>query len=258
MSPSTLSLKRIRLRVKNLARSVGFYRDQMGFVETACGSGAALAVEPGAEPILFLEEAASAPAALPSAAGLFHAALLLPRPEALGRWIVHAAERHTEFDGFSDHGVSEAVYLSDPDGNGLEFYCDRPRSQWPRHEGTLAMVTAPLDLDALIAKASPATPTPLSGAVWGHLHLRVTHLERSERFYGPALGMEVTQASFPGARFMAADGYHHHLGLNVWGRPTAPRSADALGLVEADFAKSGAAGGLLSDPDGIAIRLSAG
>ena len=257
MSTPTLSLTRVRLRVHDLRRSLAFYRDQMGFWGTPSGNAAALSVTPGDEPLLYLEESPSAPPSPGSAAGLFHAALLLPSPQALGRWILHAAERHTQFDGFADHGVSEAVYLSDPDGNGLEFYCDRPRDAWPREGNTLAMVTAPLDVQALLGRASPATSEPLSGAHWGHLHLRVTQLDRSAAFYGPVLGMEVTQATFPGARFMAADGYHHHLGLNVWGRPTMPRPPGALGLVEAEFTRPGASAQLLSDPDGIAIRVSA-
>jgi catechol 2,3-dioxygenase-like lactoylglutathione lyase family enzyme len=157
----------------------------------------------------------------------------------------------------SDHGVSEAIYFSDPDGNGLEFYCDRPRDRWPRAaDGSLAMTTARLDVPAVLAAASAPSSTPLHGAVWGHLHLRVTQLERSDTFYRATLGMELTQGSYPGARFLAADGYHHHLGLNTWGRPRLARPPSALGLVEAGFARAGVSTPqLLTDPDGVALRL---
>jgi len=153
--------------------------------------------------------------------------------------------------------VSEAIYFADPDGNGLEFYGDRPHAERPfAANGELAMVTRPLDLPALLSASPAATSTPLAGALWGHLHLRVTDLDRSEAFYRGALGVAVTQGSYPGARFLAADGYHHHLGLNTWGHPRAPQPAGALGLAEATFVRTdGTAPQSLRDPDGIVLRL---
>ena len=257
MNPS-LHLTSIHLRVADLARSLDFYVRQLGFVVLANRpAGADLAVAPGAPAILTLTGDPSAHPAPPEAAGLFHAALLFPTQAALGAWLQHAAQSGVEFDGFSDHGVSEAIYFSDPDGNGLEFYCDRPRDRWPRAaDGSLAMTTARLDVPALLAAASAPSSTPLHGAVWGHLHLRVTQLERSDTFYRATLGMELTQGSYPGARFLAADGYHHHLGLNTWGRPLLARPPSALGLVEAGFARAGVSTPqLLPDPDGVALRL---
>jgi catechol 2,3-dioxygenase len=191
------------------------------------------------------------------AAGLFHAALLLPGRAALGAWLARAAERGVSFDGFSDHGVSEAVYLSDPDGIGFEFYTDRPRAAWPFVGGELAMTTDALDVqDLLDAGKSAAGPSPLAGARWGHLHLRVTDLERSEAFYRSALGLAVMQRSYPGARFLAADGYHHHLGLNIWGQPRLAAQPDRAGLVEAIIARRAAAAEtVLADPDGIRLRV---
>jgi catechol 2,3-dioxygenase len=187
---------------------------------------------------------------------LFHAALLFPTRATLGAWLQFAAERGVDFEGFSDHGVSEAIYLSDPDGNGLEFYADRPFEQWPYAKGELAMTTRPLSVRSLLAEASPAGPTPLHGASWGHLHLRVTDLERSESFYKEKLGVEVMQRSFPGARFLAADNYHHHIGLNTWGAPRRAQPEDALGLAEATFARAGATRETtFIDPDGIHLRV---
>jgi catechol 2,3-dioxygenase len=256
MNPS-LQLQSVHLRVSDLARSLRFYVGQLGFVQVSgTAARADLAVAAGSPALLTLTGDRAAPPAPSDAAGLFHAALLLPGRAALAAWLRHAAQAGVEFDGFSDHGVSEAVYFTDPDGNGLEFYTDRPRSSWPFVNGRLAMGTDPLDLPQLLADAAPAGPPPLAGAHWGHLHLRVTNLDRSDAFYRQALGLELMQDSFAGARFLAADGYHHHLGLNVWGRPRQPRPAAALGLVEAGFARANHPdGNRLADPDGIALRL---
>jgi catechol 2,3-dioxygenase len=267
MSPS-LQLVSIDLRVADLARSVEFYTGQLGLAVLNSGAGrvelglAAGAVAAGAgnpEVMLTLTEVRPAPPARSDAAGLFHAALLLPTRAALGAWLRFAAERGVKFDGFADHGVSEAIYFADPDGNGLEFYADLPRETWPfAPNGELAMVTRALDVPALLATAAPASAVPLAGAHWGHLHLRVTDLDRSEKFYRDLLGVVLTQGTFPGARFLAADGYHHHLGLNTWGRPRASQSPDALGLAEATFARAGvAAPQSRRDPDGIALKIVA-
>jgi catechol 2,3-dioxygenase len=174
----------------------------------------------------------------------------------LGAWLNFGAAHGLDFEGFSDHGVSEAIYLSDPDGNGLEFYADRPKTSWPYANGEIAMTTRPLALRSLLAEAAPTTDTPLRGASWGHLHLRVTDLDRSEAFYRENLRMEVTQRSYPGARFLAADGYHHHVGLNTWGNPRQQQPKGARGLVEATFARAGVRQEqLLTDPDGIHLKI---
>ncbi|MEO6244722.1 MAG: VOC family protein, partial [Opitutaceae bacterium] len=138
-----------------------------------------------------------------------------------------------------------------------EFYADRPREAWPyAANGELAMTTAPLDGPALAADGGPAKPFPLSGARWGHLHLRAIDLPRSEAFYHDTLGLEVTQRSYPGARFMAADGYHHHLGLNTWTGSRLPWPPNALGLVSATFARAGvAAAQRVTAPEGYSLRI---
>jgi catechol 2,3-dioxygenase len=255
--PPSLQILSLHLRVSDLARSVEFYVRQLGFVvarqlETQID----LAATEDSAAILTLSEHLDAPHAPRDAAGLFHAALLFPSRAGLGAWLQFAAERGVDFEGFSDHGVSEAIYLSDPDGNGLEFYADRPRDQWPMANGELAMVTRPLAVRNLLADAAPAGPAILTGASWGHLHLRVTDLDRSEDFYCRTLGLEVMQRSYPGARFLAADGYHHHLGLNTWGAPSRPQPPNSLGFAEATFARNGATTeSVLVDPDGLRLRV---
>ncbi len=272
---SSVQLASVHLRVRDLARSVDFYTRQLGFVPArpaalardlaAPTPHASLTVAPDAPALLELTEDRQAPAAPPDAAGLFHAALLLPTRAALGRWLAAAAGNGVPFDGFSDHGVSEAIYLSDPDGNGLEFYADRPRETWPFRDGELAMTTASLDVRDLLAAGAPASPTrsplppfPLSGAHWGHLHLRVTDLDRAEKLYSDALHFSLTQRLGPSARFLAADGYHHYLGLNNWGGVRRPLPPGALGLIEATFsvaAGPGARALQLHDSDGLSLHL---
>lgn len=256
--PESLRLERVQLRVRHLARSLEFYLRQLGFAPASQGPGRAdLATEPGGPGLLTLLEAPDAPSRSPTEAGLFHAALLLPSRASLGAWLAAAHRRGVPFDGFGDHGVSEAVYLSDPDGNGLEFYRDRPRAEWPLANGELAMTTDPVDIEGLLGEAPADAPGDLRGARWGHLHLRVTQLDRSEAFYRSALGLDVMQRSLPGARFLAADGYHHHLGLNVWGQPRSPQDPDTLGLAEATFARAGVTKETrVRDPDGIQLRLT--
>jgi catechol 2,3-dioxygenase len=251
----SLELTAIQLRVPNLERSVDFYSRRLGFVVVdQLADEAELATSADGAPILTLTERPTAAYAPRDAAGLFHAALLFPNRAALGAWLKFAAAQGIDFEGFSDHGVSEAIYLSDGDGNGLEFYADRPREHWPMAHGELAMTTRPLALQNLLSAARPTTSEPLAGSSWGHLHLRVTDLERSEKFYREHLGLEVMQRSYPGARFLAADGYHHHLGLNTWGSPRHPQPADALGLASATFARAGvAAESELIDPDQIHV-----
>lgn len=262
MTPALKPLS-VHLRVPNLMRSVDFYERQIGLVAEQRTSQRAELSAPGQsaapEPLLVLTEDRAAPPAAPDTAGLFHAALLLPTRAALGRWLRAARGAGVDFAGFSDHGVSEALYLSDPDGNGLEFYVDRPRELWPYENGELAMDTRPLDLGSLLAAGETAERNEpvLTGAAWGHFHLRVTHLDRSEKFYRETLGVTLTQRYGSSARFLGADGYHHHLGLNTWGQPRAPHAAAALGLAELSFARASAQKPqILLDPDGIPVRLT--
>lgn len=251
----SLSIPSLSLRVRHLDQSGEFYVQKLGFSAVRRGPDTLdLAVDPQGPTLLTLVRAATRPAPRETA-GLFHAALLLPSREGLASWLSFAAAQGIEFEGFSDHGVSEAIYLSDPDGIGLEIYADRPRREWPVQDGELAMVTRPLATRALLEKARP-NRHPIAGSRWGHVHLRVTDLARSEAYYCSTLGMAVTQRSFPGARFLAADGYHHHVGLNTWGRPTLPASPDAAGLMNAVFARTAAkTEEKHTDPDGMALTI---
>ena len=167
--------------------------------------------------------------------GLFHLAILVPGRPDLARALQRVAEAGWRLTGASDHLVSEALYLSDPEGNGIELYRDRPREQWPVRDGVLQMDTLPLDLDGVLGElrredASAGMPP---GTRIGHVHLNVGDLAAAEAFYSGALGFDVTVRGYPGALFVSAGGYHHHLGLNTWaGEGVPPPPSGSRGLRE--------------------------
>jgi len=157
--------------------------------------------------------------------GLFHLAILVPDRSELARAIRRVIEAGWGFTGASDHLVSEAMYLDDPEGNGIEIYRDRPRNEWRSSNGQLAMATLPLDVDGVLGELAGETISPekmANGTRMGHVHLNVADLDETEAFYVQRLGFEVTVRGYPGALFVSAGGYHHHLGLNTWAGPGAP------------------------------------
>jgi catechol 2,3-dioxygenase len=164
--------------------------------------------------------------------GLYHFAILLPNRAALGRFLKHLADIG-EQAGMSDHFVSEAIYLSDPDGIGIEVYADRPRSAWRHEARQLAMTTIPLDVDDLVAAGGdePWTGAP-EGTVIGHIHLYVRDIDQAAAFYHDALGFDKIVWSYPGALFMSAGGYHHHLGTNTWAASAPVATDDDAKLIE--------------------------
>lgn len=218
----------VSLRVRDLAGLTAFYRDAIGLSILSQDAERAVLGASG-EPLVKLEAGAQHPS---SAAGLFHMAILLPSRRDLGNWLRHAAETGVGLEGASNHLVSEALYLSDPEGNGIEIYRDRSRPEWPRLDGgRLKMATERLDLDALLRDADDRTYAGMpEGTVMGHVHLRVGDVAQAEGFYRDALGFEVT-VHYPGASFMATGGYHHHIAANVWhSRGAGPRRDSEAGL----------------------------
>jgi catechol 2,3-dioxygenase len=166
----------------------------------------------------------------PQATGLFHMAILVPTRRDLALALVRLAQARWPLSGASDHLVSEAIYLRDPEGNGIEIYSDRPREEWQRTGDTIAIDTLPLDLEDVMRelKGDPGEPGPMAPETrMGHVHLKVADLAEAEAFYVGVLGFDVT-ARVPGALFVSAGGYHHHVGFNVWssrgGPPPTPGS----------------------------------
>lgn len=275
-SAAPLSAASVTLAVRDLAGTAGFYQRLLG-LRPLPGTAPDHLTLAGDGPLLHLVHA---PAARPESGhepGLFHTAFLLPDRVALANWLHHAAAMGVELQGASDHGVSEAIYLSDPEGNGIEVYADRARALWPRAaDGSgIAMFTHRLDLRGLMAVATAPGPAP-EGTRIGHVHLRANDVPAAEAFY-TSLGMAVMQR-MPQASFLSTGGYHHHIAANTWASGGSPRRPAGLtGLLEVELRAADAetftrvatalrqggavleeAPGLLraEDPAGNALRLS--
>ncbi len=218
-----MEIGRVSLTVRDIAKVGDFYAHAIGLAPMGAGDSHAL-YGTGNRVLVELISDPAARVRSPREAGLFHTAFLLPRRQDLGRWLQHVAQARLPLQGASDHKVSEALYLADPEGNGIEVYVDRPRSSWTRADGSIVMGTDPLDLDALARAADgPWTGAP-DGTVVGHVHLQVGAVPEAEAFYQDTLGFPVT-THYPGAAFYGSGGYHHHLATNVWNsRGAGPRT----------------------------------
>jgi catechol 2,3-dioxygenase len=213
------SIAAVRLTVSDLDRSRSFYERAIGLEARELDDGGLALGVAGEAPLLELHGDGAAPALDRRATGLYHLAILMPSRLDLALALARLAETRWPLDGASDHLVSEALYLSDPDGNGIEIYRDRPREQWRRSGDQLAMATLPLDIDDLLGELANADdPQRLApaGTVIGHVHLQVASVQEAEDFYHGILGFDVVVRGYPGALFVSAGGYHHHIGLNTW------------------------------------------
>jgi catechol 2,3-dioxygenase len=256
----TFQLRSARLRVASLDRAGGFYAGVLGLAPGAAVANTLALHAPGQpEPLLTLVETPGAQPKPPGVPGLFHLALLVPERAALARVLLRLAEKRIPLQGLSDHGVSEAIYLADPDGNGLEIYADRPRAAWPTDDGQTVLFTRPLNLDALLATVPDQRAAGLpAGTTIGHVHLRVRSLEAAEAFYTGALGLAVIVRDIPGALFFGADGYHHHVAANLWGRSASGAAGDVYAGLDAFDAgvRDLKAPRTLVDPEGVRINLT--
>lgn len=225
-----LAIGEVALRVRDLDRVARYYRDAIGLEDVPAPAGQ---VGLGAGGLRLLTLIGAPVASIPDAlsAGLFHTAFLLPARTDLAGWLARAIERNLPIDGASDHLVSEAIYLADPEGNGIEIYADRPRASWGWTGAGVTMDTRPLDCRGLLATVSGPLAVLPAGTRVGHVHLKVGDPIEAEGFWTEALAMEVTSRR-PGAVFMAADGYHHHVAANAWmSRGAGPRDPEAAGLM---------------------------
>lgn len=265
--PPGTRLGAVHLRVADLHGVVEFYQEVLGMeVLAEDAATAALGEGPGMPPLLVLHAAGKGGSApTPGSPGLYHVAFRVPGRGGLGALIRRIREAGWRFQGFADHNVSEAAYLSDPEGNGIEIYADRDPDVWRTVDGEIFMTTEPLDLEGLLAVAARPAPGLPSGTVNGHIHLRVSSLREAEEFYVGTVGLGVVTRRIAGALFVAADGYHHHVGLNVWTPATAPRRQGDLGLMSFELVvpdedsrrriTGGVDEGLLLDPDHIDVRI---
>ena len=226
-----LHLGFVHLTVSNLERSLAFYQDSLGFqVHRQAGDTAYLGA--GGPDLLALTERPGA-TRYPRRTGLYHFAILVPSRLELARVIRRVAESRAPVQGASDHLVSEALYLADPDGNGIEMYRDRPRAEWPQTNGIVRMDTLPLDIDGVLSELDQVSG-PWAGlhpeTVLGHMHLHVRDIPEALAFYRDVLGFDL-MFNMGSALFVSAGGYHHHLGLNIWGtQGAAPSPPESIGL----------------------------
>lgn len=230
--PPQTTVGAVSLTITDLKRSLAFYQNNLGLtLQRQEGNTAWLGA--GSSTFLILTEM---PDARPPGrkTGLYHFAILTPSRHALAQSLRCLAETKTPVSGFADHGVSEAIYLSDPDGNGIEIYRDRPRNEWPFENGQLQMVTDPIDLDGIMAELQ-AKDEPWKGlhseTILGHMHIHVSNIPESIQFYHDLIGLDVMQYYGNSAGFLSAGGYHHHLGINTWNGIGAPPPAPgSIGL----------------------------
>lgn len=235
-----VSIRRVVLQVADLDRSVAFYRDILGFAVRDREAGVQHVARLGprhSDDVLLelMEKPGARPVPRGGLLGLYHFAVLLPERADLGRFIVHAANTGVRLAA-ADHLFSEALYLTDPDGLQVEVYCDRPRSAWLYRNGELAADTLPLDFTPVVAAAERTTWDGLpSRTTIGHVHFYIGDVAAARAFYVDGLGFAPTIASFPGALFVAADGYHHHVGLNTWAAGAPVATDDDARLLRWEF-----------------------
>ncbi|MBT8489204.1 MAG: VOC family protein, partial [Gemmatimonadetes bacterium] len=258
--PPTTRLGPVTLQIGDLERSMAYYRKIFGAEEASPSGGEVTLRAPGAEePLIVLRERPGAQSmARHARLGLFHYAILLPDRASLGSFVRHLDALGVSF-GASDHLVSEAVYLYDPDGLGIEVYADRPRSAWRHQNRQLLMATDPMDVDAVVDSAAGVAWRGLpAGTTMGHVHLHVGDLREAEEFYHEEIGLDKMVWSYPGALFLGAGGYHHHLGLNTWAPGAPPPGDDDAQLLEwVLVAPESDKAGLFADPWGTKLRIHA-
>lgn len=277
IDPAT-SVGGVHLTISDLARSIRFYESQLGF-ELRRRDDRTAWLGAGGPDLLVLSQCETAPR-VRGTTGLYHFAILVPTRTDLARALRRLVAADTVMQGAADHGVSEALYLADPDGNGIEIYRDRPRESWRWESGEIAMATEPLDLQALLDEAREPWEGVPGGTVLGHVHLHVARIPAAEQFYREVIGFELTARYGPAASFLSAGGYHHHLAVNTWAGLDAPRPPDdAAGLRESVLVIPGdgeiervcgraenagvtvlrqASSVVVRDPSGNALRLVAG
>jgi catechol 2,3-dioxygenase len=222
----------VHLTVSELDRSLDYYASAIGLEALERGSGRASLGSAERELLVLVEEQGAGPSDRHT--GLYHFALRVPGRADLARWLAHAARDRVSLTGLSDHAVSEAIYLRDPDGHGIEIYADRPRDQWEGRVGE-RMTTLPLDVDSLLGELPDPASEPFdglaSGTVMGHVHLKVAGIPGTVEFYRDVIGFGLIAALDGQAAFLSAGGYHHHLGANTWesaGAPPPPPGSASL------------------------------
>lgn len=253
------NLGAVSLTIRNLDRSLEFYQTRLGFQQNARNDNGAVLGVPGRD-LVFLTENPNAQI-YSHTTGLYHFAIRVPTRLDLARSLNQLAITKTAVQGFADHLVSEAIYLSDPDGIGIEIYRDRPREQWQYENGRLKMGTDPLDIESLLNELTEQ-PDNWNGlhpdTTMGHVHLHVAQLDSAEKFYRATVGFDLVLRYGPSASFLAAGGYHHHIGINTWagvGAPPPPPDASGLRWFSIELPDDGALRQMIGRIAGAQIEL---
>ena len=255
-----ISISRVGLKARDAEKLAEYYRAVVGLEELSRGDGA-ITLGAADRPLLVVEPDPSAKPDDPRSAGLFHTAFLLPSRADLGRWVKHTIDKQIPIDGASDHLVSEALYLTDPEGNGIEIYADRPREKWAFKGSSIEMATIRLNIPNLVADV-PAGEAGWKGApensVIGHIHLRVGDPAEAERWWHDEFGFDTMAHYGNEAVFLATGGYHHHVGANSWRSGGAGRRDPArAGLSWIELASKDSTGDLVrEDPWGTVVKTA--
>ncbi|MCW1917282.1 VOC family protein [Rhodobacter sp. KR11] len=251
-----IEIGHVALTVRDLPGMATFYESLLGLARLS-SDNAVVRLGTGDQTLVELRGDKAAKPNTGREAGLFHTAFLMPSRADLGAWLIHTAENRIALEGASDHLVSEAIYLSDPEGNGIEVYVDRPRVAWYGPDGQIKMATDGLDLNAVARSAKGPYRAAPKGLVVGHVHLQVGNLTEAEGFYHDTMGLPIT-AHYPGAAFYGSGGYHHHLATNIWNsRGAKTRTPGMTGLVEVGLrADPGLLPATLTDPWGTQFTVT--
>ena len=230
--PPVTFVGQVNIKVQSLERSLAFYQEVIGFKIYEKTEKSAKLTADGKTVLLSIEQPSDVIPKKGRTTGLYHFALLLPDRADLARILKHFLQTGYPLQGASDHLVSEALYLADPDGNGIEIYTDRPASKWEWNEQHVVMATQALDAENLLAESMEQAWNGLpAGTVMGHIHLHVAELAKTEEFYTKGLGFDVVSRYGPQALFISSGKYHHHIGLNTWNGAGAPQPpANSVGL----------------------------
>lgn len=253
-------IAKVGLKARDAEALSAFYGHLLGLAELGRRDGS-IVLGAGGRELLEIESAPSGKPDDPRSAGLFHTAFLFPTRKDLARWVRHAGDNRFAVTGASDHLVSEALYLNDPEGNGIEIYADRPKEAWKKNGGEIAMATERLNIENLLGEIDPATPAwhdAPEATVIGHVHLRVGDPKVAEDWWHSELGFDTMARYGSQAVFLGSGGYHHHIGANTWASAGAgARDPDRTGLAYVELASNQHPAAILRDPWGTEVRVKA-